>query len=288
MSNAIVHRNPKKILSSRHSGNCLQLSIVLLFIFSSVTAKPRVGAVSIDAEFGVGIVWDGYAHQEKQLSEAFEFGIVIDSGGQYIDSSGLEYYHWRFTPATDIAVFIHPWIALGAGYQYGWIDQRINTPHRLENNPGGRRLCSSHTIRFLALCSPPLNEKDAIDIISIPFYTSGSLTRIPLSLKIYENYFNPQSLALLEEIHEPVSFKGFGFELQVRGRHFLNNYLFAHASFQCQVQKTHTEKDPLVDVVNTTPQGNFGLTLGLGIMFGNEAPPEKATKKSYFDTGLSL
>jgi len=290
MPSTIVHCNPKNVCSSRYPGKYFPISFILVFLISTVVAKPKFGAVSIDGEFGAGIVWDGYALQEKQLSEEFDFGIFIDSEGVYIDSSGLEYYHWLFTPATDITVYIHPWIALGAGYQYGWIDQHLNTPHRLKNNPGGRRLCSSHTIRLLALCSIPLNEKDAIDIISIPFYTFGSVTRIPLPLKIYEGLFDPQSLAMLEEIHEPVNFSGYGFELRVRGRHFLNRFLFAHGSVQIQVQNTHTEDDPLVDFVKETPQGSFGLTLGLGIMFGNEITKkeeEKGTSKSILKLGLS-
>ena len=278
MESTIVHCNPKDVYSSRFQTNHRPIIFILLFLFSTIIAKPKLGTVSINSEFGAGVVWDGFALQEKQLSESFDFGIIIDSAGLIVDSSDLAYYHWSFTPAADIAVYLHPWIALGAGYQYGWIDQHLNTPHRLKNNPGGRRLCSSHTIRLLALCSIPLNDKDALDIISIPFYTSGSLTRIPLSLKVYENLADQQVLDLLEDVNKPVDFAGYGFELRVRGRHFLNRYLFAHGSFQCQVRMLHTEDDPLVDFVKETPQGNFGVAIGLGVMIGHEPPEEKEDK----------
>lgn len=275
MINAPIYRNPIATLPLRRFD---LLCFIPLVLFSSIFAKPKVGAVCVAGEFGTGIVWDGYALQEKQLSESFQFGITIDSAGYIIDSHGLKYHHWSFSPAVDLSVYVHPWIAVGAGYQYGWIDQRIDTPHRLENNPGGRRLCATHTARFLALCSIPLNEKDAIDIIAIPFYTAGSLTRIPLALKIYSDLFDRETLAFLETIHKPVSFNGYGFEFKVRGRHFLNKYLFAHGSFQCQVQRTRTAKDPLAEDLLDTPQGNFGLTLGLGIMFGNEIPEKKSSE----------
>jgi hypothetical protein len=275
-----MHRKSTITRFLRRFGYYQPISFILLLFFPSVFAKPKVGAIGIDAEFGTGIVWDGYALQEKQISEAFGFGITVDSAGYRIDSHRLRYHHWAFNPAADISVYVHPWVALGAGYQYRWIDQRIDTPHRLENNPGGRRLCSAHTARFLALCSIPLNEKDAVDIMTIPFYTVGSLTRIPLALNMYTDLVDRETLDFLEEIHDPVSFKGYGFELRVRGRHFLNKYLFAHGSFQCQVQKTNTEKDPFGEDLLDTPQGNFGLTLGLGIMFGNEIPPGKKEKRT--------
>ena len=247
-----------------------------------VLAQPQRGSVVIGGEFGGSIVWDGFALQEKEISEGIDFGLsVIDSVGQVMESGGLAYYHWDFGPAADIAVYVHPHIAIGAGYCYGWVDQFVNVHHTLKDNPGGRRLCSTHQFRGQLFYSINLKNYDVIDIVGVPFYTFGTLTRIPLALKIYGDDLNADDLAVLRGMHEPVAFKGYGAEIRIRGRHFLNKYLFAHGSFYGRIEKTRTEDDPFEGDVTTAPQGSCGVTLGLGLMLGgNSEKPENTEYKN--------
>ncbi|MBN1575834.1 MAG: hypothetical protein JW913_04735 [Chitinispirillaceae bacterium] len=254
--------------SINSGGSCFSTLFLLLVCGSTITAQPKPGSVVFNGEFGAAIVWDGFALQEKQLSKLFGFGIIIDSAGRYIDSGGLEYFHPEFGPAADIAVYVFPWMAVGAGYSYGWVEQFMKTHRRIKDNPGGRRLCSSHRIRGQLIYSVCLKNLDVIDIIGVPFFIFGSLTRLPLSLTLYKDIADAESFALLQEIHEPVSFTGYGVEIRIRGRHFLNKYVYFHGSFYCRVEKMRTEKDPFGEFLSNTPQGSCGLTLGAGFMLG--------------------
>jgi hypothetical protein len=245
--------------------------IIILLSISMLSSQPRRGSVVFNGEFGGSIVWDGFALQEKQLAERMELGMIIDSEGIAVDSGILKYRHWEFGPMVDVTVYILPCLAIGAGYGYGWVDQFFSTHHRLKKGSGGRRLCTSHQLRGQVMYSICLENYDMVDIIGVPFYTFGTVTRVPLPMKIYRNLMPPEAYAFFQELHEPVSYRGFGFEVRVRGRHFLNNYLFAQGSFYGRIQRTDTRKDPLDEFVSTTPQGSFGVTLGLGAMLGGNS-----------------
>jgi len=250
--------------------------LLVLFAFRPVIAvQPRPGSLVVAGEFETGVVWDGLALQEKELARSLEFGIIVDSAGNQVYNGDLKYRHGEFGPSADIAVYVFPRLAIGAGYGYGWVDQFVNVNHRLKNNPGGSRLCSSHMVRGRFVGSIIISNTDEIDLVGIPFYIFGSVTRVPLPLEIYKDIADAQAMTFLKEIHKPIDFKGYGFEMMVCGRHFLNKYIFIHGSIYSRVKKIRTGKDLFEHLLCNAPQGSFGLKLGLGFMLrGNDLEVE--------------
>ena len=276
----------RSFVTVAHSGASGVYLLMLLVIFSGMNVSaamlPRRWAFVINSDFSGSIVWDGFAHQEKQIAEGVGFGLSVDSSGTIVESGGLRYFHVAFGPVGDVAVYLHRFVAVGVGYRYGWISQFVRTDHRIEDNPGGKRLCSGHQIRGQVVGSIPLKNGDGIDIIGIPYFTFGTLTRVPLALKIYEDIMTAREQEMLEELNEPVDYRGYGFELRIRGRHFITDQLYFQGSFLGTVQKTRTENDPLEEDVSNTSQGSFGLAFGLGFMFGGEVKKADSRKSSTF------
>ncbi|MBN1759102.1 MAG: hypothetical protein JW863_12330 [Chitinispirillaceae bacterium] len=265
--------------------NCRIHLLLILLLFgmnASAAMLPRRGTFLFDSDFSGAIVWDGFGLQEKEIAELFGFGITVDSSGTIVESGGLRYFHIEFGPAGAVAMYLSRFLAIGGGYRYGWVSQFIRTNHRVENNPGGRRLLSWHQIRGQLIGSVPLANGDGIDIIGIPFYTFGTITRVPLAVKIYEDVTTAEVQDLIEELHEPVDYRGYGFELRIRGRHFITDHFYLHGSFQGNVQKTWTEDDLMEEFVGNAPQGSFGVLLGMGLMFGGTVKVSGSSKASSF------
>ena len=261
------------------------ISFTVLVTTTILSAQPKRGTVVINGEFGAAFVWDGFCLQEKEISDMFEFGMTVDSLGYQVYNGRLNYRHFQFGPLVDAAVYFHPHFACGAGYGYQWIDQFVRYRSSLENSPGGHRLSSSHQLRGLFLCTINLKDFDEFDIIGIPFYVFGNVTRIPLAKYVYYDKTTAEGREFLNALNEPVTFKGYGIEIRVRFRHLFNNWFYIHGSVHSRVQKFTTEKDPLVDDVSTTPQGSAGLTVGLGIMIGGKAREKKPSLMKGFFIG---
>lgn len=251
-----------------HITNRFFIPMLLLFCVSAIIAQPHPGTIVVNSDYGAAIAWDGFGLQEKQLSEMYEFSVIVDSEEILIDTCILKYRHIVFGPTVDIGVYVHSKIALGAGYAYQYTTQFLKVPHRLKNNPGGYNVSSSHHLRGAIIWTPYQKCFDEVDVIGVPYYLFGVLTRMPLVLEWYKDVMPLEAYEIIDEIHKSVSYMGYGFEIRARGRHFLNNLLFVNGSIYIRVQKMIIKNDPFEEYLSSSPQGGFGLGLGMGVMIG--------------------